>query len=232
MHQRAVAGQQEARQGRRQHDRIAHRDVDRALPDFVLAPGHRHDAHGAGEVGNVERDIGGAVLADGDDAGIERDRRPGRRTAVQFRAFVAAGADFAARALHAVDQLAVKIADIGRQRALAEIIVGRRRRLVIGEIEDADIDGGNRDPRLLAGGKAGDLDAGCATRYSAATGRRLQIDGERLRRLVDREPLHADGAARHALRRRIERPAQGRNDIGAGAPVAADRDFQFASYLP
>ena len=60
---------------------------------------------------------------------------------------VAAGADLAARALHAVDQLAVEIADFRRERALAEIVVVRRRRLVVGEIEDADIDRGDRRSR-------------------------------------------------------------------------------------
>ena len=45
---------------------------------------------------------------------------------------------------------------------------------------------------------------------------------ERARGAVDREPLHADGAARHALRRRVERTAQGGDEIGAGAPVLAD----------
>ncbi len=169
MNSRAVAGQQEARQRRRQHDRIAHGDVGRGLADFVLAPRHRHDAHGACEVRHVEGDFGGAVLADGDDAGIERDRRPGRRTAVQLRALVAAGADLAARALHAVDQVAIEIADVGRQRALAEIIVVGRRRLVVGQIEDADIDRGNHDPRLFAGGEPVDLDWNVQASYSAAT---------------------------------------------------------------
>ena len=44
-------------------------------------------------------------------------------------------------------------------------------------------------------------------------------------RAIDGKPLHADGAARHALRRRIERPAQGRDQIGAGAPITADRQL-------
>ena len=40
-------------------------------------------------------------------------------------AAVAAGADRAARALHAVDQLAVEVAQLGREPALAEIVVVR-----------------------------------------------------------------------------------------------------------
>jgi len=55
-----------------------------------------------------------------------------------FRAAgVAAGPDLAAGALHAVDQLPVEIADLRRQLALAEIVIVRRRRLVVGEVEDA-----------------------------------------------------------------------------------------------
>ena len=92
-----------------------------------------------------------------DDAGIKRERRLRRRRAGQFGAAVAAGADLPARALHAVDQLAVEIADFGGELALAEIVVVGRRRLVIGEIENADIDGGDDDARLLAGGEPGEL---------------------------------------------------------------------------
>jgi hypothetical protein len=119
----AVAGKQKARQGRGQYDRIADSDIGRSLADFVLAPGHRHDSQCAGEIRNVERNIGGAVLADGDETREQCHRRSGWRTALQLRAFVAAAADLAACALHAVDQVAVEVADIGRQRALAEIVI-------------------------------------------------------------------------------------------------------------
>ncbi len=229
MNRGAVAGQQEARQGRGEHHRIAHDHVGRGLADLVLGPGHRHDADGAGEVGNVEGDIGAAVGTDGDDAGEERQRRPGRGIALQRGAGVAAGADLAACALHAVDQVAVEIADFRRQRALAEIVIVGRRRLVIGEIENADIDRGNRDPRLVAGFEPLDLDRDVQRGVRPQQRRRLQIDGERLRRAVDGEPLHADGAAGHALRRRIERPAQGGDDIGARAPIGADRHLHLGN---
>ena len=151
MQRAAVAGEQEARQRRGQHHRIAHGHVAAGAADLVLAPGHRHHPHGAGEGRNVEVDLGGAVGLDGDDAGIERERRLRRRAAAEFGpAAVAAGPDLTARALHAVDQLAVEIADFGGEPALAEIIVVGRRRLVIGEIEDADIDRGDHDAGLFA----------------------------------------------------------------------------------
>ena len=157
VHRALVAGQQEPRQGRGQHHRIAHGDVARGAADLVLAPGHRHDADGAGEGRNVERDLrlSGADL---DDAGKERERRLRRRAAVQLGAGVAAGPDLAARALHAVDELAVEIADLGRELALAEIIVVRRRRLVVGQVENADIDRGDDDAGLIGRAETVDLD--------------------------------------------------------------------------
>ena len=149
MNGRAVAGKQEARQRRRQHDRIAHDDVGGGVADLVLAPRHRHDAQRAFEIGHVERNLRVAVRADRDDAGIERHRRSRGRTALQLRALVAAGANLAARALHAVDQLAVEVADFRRKRALAEIVIVGRRRLVVRQIENADVDRGDHDSAPL-----------------------------------------------------------------------------------
>ena len=84
MHAAAVAVEQEARQRRGEHDRIADDDVAGRVADLVLAPGHRHHARGAGEVRDVEHDLGGAVGLHGDDAGIERERLLGRRAALQL----------------------------------------------------------------------------------------------------------------------------------------------------
>ncbi len=161
---------------------------------------------------------------DRDDAGIERERRLGRRAALQVRPPpIAAGADLAARALHAVDQLAVEIADLGRELALAEIIVVRRRRLVVGEIENADIDGGDDDARLLAGEPV-DLDRHAQRR----------VRPHELRQPACRAPAswplrsienHCTPMARPGMRSpRVERTPQRRDHIGAVAPVASDRD--------
>ena len=65
-----VAERQEARTGRGQRHRIAHDDVSRRVPDFVVAPGHRHDTHGAIEVRHLELGLCGAVSADLHDAGV------------------------------------------------------------------------------------------------------------------------------------------------------------------
>ena len=54
------------------------------------------------------------------------------------------------------------------KRALAEIIIVRRRRLVVGQIENADIDRGNHDPGLFAGGEAAELHRQLQGRVRAA----------------------------------------------------------------
>ena len=50
-----------------------------------------------------------------------------------------------------------------------------------------------------------------------------------LRGLVEAEPLHADGAARHALQAFVQRAVEHGGDVGAGAPVVADRDVDLAA---
>ena len=225
MHGAAIAVEQEARQRRGEYDLVADRDVAVGAADLVFRPGDRHHAGGAGEVRDVEHDLGGAVGIDGDDAGIERERLLRGRAALQLsRRGIAAGLDRAARALHAIDELAIEVAEFGREPALAEIVVVGRRRLVVGQIEDADIDGGDYDARLLAGGKAVDLDRNAHCAVGTQQRRQSEIDRECARLAVDGKPLHADGAAGHALGLRVERTPKRRHHISAAAPVAAGRD--------
>ena len=113
-------------------------------------------AHRAVEVGQLELDLGRAVGADFDDAGEQRQRLLDRRAALHRHAAaaVAAGAQLAALGAHAVDQAAVEVADLGAEPALAEEPAFGLGRLEARQVEDADVDGGNRDARLLAGGQA------------------------------------------------------------------------------
>src|SRR6478735_7053266 len=105
------------------------------MTDSVLAPSDGHHAGGAGKRRDFQARLGAAVGSDGDDAGIEREGGLRRRAALQLAgAAVAAGADLTLGALHAVDQLAVKVANLGRKLALAEEIILRRGRLVVGEV--------------------------------------------------------------------------------------------------
>ena len=106
----AVAGAQEARQRRGQNHRIAHHHVARSPANLVLAPGHRHHAHGAGKGRDIEVHLRRAVGHDLHDAGIKCERRLRWRRATQFGPGVTTGADLPANALHAVDQLPIEIA--------------------------------------------------------------------------------------------------------------------------
>ena len=154
-----VAGAQEARERRGQHDGIADNDVAGRLADFVLAPCYGHHANGAGESRNIKLDLRASIATNGDNPGVKCERRLRRRRAGQFgAASIAARTDLPARTLHAVNQLAVKVADLGSETALPEIVIVGRRRFVVGEIENADVDGRHNDARLLAGNKSGELD--------------------------------------------------------------------------
>ena len=181
-----ITGAQETRQRRREHDRIANNDVAGRLADLRLAPRDRHDTRRAGERRNIELDLRGAIAIDRHNAGIKRERRLCRRRAGQFAtAGIATGADAPCAALHAIDQLAVEVTNLGAEPALAEIIVIGRRRLVIGEIEDADIDCGNNDARLLTGSKTTDLHRNRQLAVRPDHLRKLQIERERFRRAID-----------------------------------------------
>ena len=148
---RAVAGEQELRDAGADHHRIADQHVLDRMADAVARPGHGHDADGAVELRHVEGDRRLAVGADFDDAGIEGHQLLGGRGRGEPRsAAVAAGADLARHALHAVDEQAVEIADLDAELALAEIPVVRRGRLEVGEVEDAEVDRGDRDEGFRA----------------------------------------------------------------------------------
>ena len=149
VHLRAVAEVEEARQRRGDDDGIAHDHRRLRRADLGFRPGDRHHLDRTVEGGNVERDARRAVGADLDDAGKQRQRRLGRQIAFQIAAAVAADLQRAGDAVHAVDQHAIEIADFDRKLALAEEIAARLRRLVPRQIEDADVDRGDRRPRPL-----------------------------------------------------------------------------------
>ena len=116
----------------------------------------------------------------------------------------------------------VEVAHFRREAALAEVILVWRRRLVIGEVENADIDGGDNNARCLAGFQPADLDRDRERTVRLDLRRQFHVERQGARGAIDREPLHADGAAGHALRRRVERTAQSGDQISAGAPILAD----------
>ena len=226
MHGAAIAVEKKARQRRGEHHRVPYGDVTGGAADLVLRPRDRHHPRRAGKIRDVEHDLGGAIGLDGDDTGIERQGLLRGRRALQLDRGIAAGLDLPARTLHAVDELTVEVADLGGEPALAEIIIVGRRRLVAGQVENADVDRGDDDVRLLAGVES--LDFGRDAQRAIGTQQRRQahVERKRARFAVDREPLHADGAAGHALGAAVERAPQRCHHIGAAAPVVADRDAQ------
>ena len=219
---RAVAEIEEARQGRRDDDGVAHDHVGFGRADLRFRPRDRHHPDRAVERRQVEGDARRAVGADLDHAGEQRQRRLGRQIAFEAAGAVAAGLQRAGRALHAVDQHAVEVADVDGELALAEEIAARVGRLVAGEIEDADVDRGDRDLRLFARRETADLDRHGQRLARPGLVRRLDRDVELVGGFVDREPGEAERAARHALGFDVERPMGQRDGVGAGAPVGAD----------
>src|SRR5262249_34293016 len=93
-----------------------------------------------------------------DDPRIERERRLRRRAAVERAALVTAGLDLAGAALHAVDELAVEVANFGGKLSLPEVEGIGRRRVVVRKVEDADGDRGTAHASLLEAAKTVDLD--------------------------------------------------------------------------
>src|SRR5690606_507746 len=132
-------------------------DVLRRAADAGLRPGHGHDAGRAVELRDIEADLRLAFGIELHGTGEEGDELLGRRVAGKRPfAAVAAGAQPPRGAERAVDQPAVEVADLHAEPALAEIPAGRIGRFVAGEVEDADIDGGDRDIGLLVRARAVD----------------------------------------------------------------------------
>src|SRR5690606_125043 len=107
---RAVTLRKEPRLAGGHHQRIADDDVARSLTDRVFRPCDRHDASGAVELRNVERNLDLAFTIDLNGAGEEGDQLfGGRITLGDQSAAVAAGTDAAEGASRAVDQPAVEV---------------------------------------------------------------------------------------------------------------------------
>ena len=101
-------------------------------------------------------------------------------------------------------------------------MLGRIRRLVAGEVEDADVDRRHGDERLVAGGEAGERQRHGQRTARAHFRRGVEGDGERALLATDAEPGKAEGAGRHAAGGDVHRPVKSGRDVGAGRPVVAD----------
>ena len=160
-------------------------------------------------------------------AGEEGDQLFGRRAAFRGECCraVAAGAQPPGDAERAVDQAAVEVAQFEPELALAEEPGLRIRSLVVGQVEDAEIDGRDHDIGVAAGRCACHRNRNgkrrARRRFLGRCGRHLELLFAR----IDLQPFHADGAGRHARFLRFAGPVERGGDIGAGAPVGPDRNL-------
>jgi hypothetical protein len=200
---RAVLGREEARQARHHDDRIAHHHILDRMADALLGPGHRHDPQGAVEVRDVEGDRRPALGVETDDLGLEGDQILGGRRAFEpDHGAVAAGAHHAGHALHAVDELAVEVADLHPETALTEVPTVRRGRLIAGEVQDPEIDRRQGDIDRLAGRGVGDLDRDLEPLARADHARgRIKAELTSSRRSPGSTPAQVSPIARPGMRR-------------------------------
>ena len=224
MHLGAVADIEEARQRRRDDDRVPHSDVGLGGADLVPAPGDSGEPHRAVEARQVERQRRLALVVELDDPGEERERRLGWQIAFEIAALIAAGLNGPGHALHAVDQHAPEVADLDRQLALAEEIRARVRCPVAGKVEDAEVDRRDGDMRLLSRREACDRDRDLERLARLRECWRAEGDVELAPLGADGEPGEPDRAAGHALRLDVERPVSQRDRIGARTPIGPDRE--------
>ena len=217
---------EEARQASLDDDGVAHYQVLGRLADAGGGPGHGHELDGAVEFAGAEAHPGLALVVQPQDAGVEGQQVLGGRRAFQtHQSTVAAGAHHPGGTLHAVDKLAVKVADLHAQAALAEVPGVRVRGREAGEVEDADVHCCQGHEGLCTGGQAGHRQLqlqGLPGRHRAG-GRDFHPQLTLTR--IHRRPGQADGAAGHALGDQVHGPVEQGGDIGPGPPVGGDGDL-------
>ena len=156
---RLVARRQEARQDELRHHRIAHGQRPVGVADLLVAHDHRHQAQFAVEVGNRR-----AAPAPCRRRRLSRGRRRARRFCVGTTAsgrpprLSPPSRKDADRAFLRLDQAAVIVVHADAEPPLAEIKADRIGRFEIGELQDAFVDGGEREIGVFALGKAFDDD--------------------------------------------------------------------------
>ena len=226
-----IAERQESRSRRQHRHRITHDDVAARAAELVGAPRDRHHPDRSVELRQVEIDACLSVGTDPHDAGELGHRRLDWRATLHRHAAptVATRPQPARIRMHAVDQPAIEIAQLGAELRLRVEPLLWPRRLVARQIEDADVDRGNRDVGLLVGPEPVELDRHREPRSGADHGWRVERHLERPGRLVEAEPLETDGAARHPLGRHVHRPVEHRRHVRAGAPGSIDPDRNLAA---
>ena len=197
------------------------------MADPSRGPGHGHQPNGAVEVRDGDLDQGLAPVVEPHHPGEEGHQLLRRGRGQQLgEAAVAAGAHHAGGALHPVDQLAVEVANLQAQAALAEIPLIRFRGLIGGDVQDTLVHRGQGDEGLGPGLQVGDghLDRHGPAGTDAGLDRQVHRQAPVLR--VHPGPGEADGAPRHPAGREVHGPVEDRAHIGTGPPVGGDRQVQ------
>ena len=221
---RAVARRQEGGRGHRHHHRIAHEDRGVGLPDRAVGPGQRHDPQFAVEVGKRHRHGRATAFVQ-----RHRTREPrhqlfrGRRRLRLHGPRVAPRPDRAIGGPAGQDQPSIDIAQRDPKPALAEVVPGRGRRRVAGQIQDALVHRPDRRLHGLPRGRAldGERDLHLAARIDL--GRGGQGGADRAVGRIDRrgrDPQRAD--RRVGGDRRAVRPAAGAGRLGRAGGEGAD----------
>ena len=228
-----IAQRQEPRHGGGQRDGIAHDQVTRTVADFVSAPGNGHNADGAVEVWHFEINVGFAVAANFDDAGIERHDRFNGWVALHGNAArtITAGFQLAAFGPHAVDETAVEIADFKAEFALGVKVVFWCRSFILCEIEDTEINRGDRDAHVFASLNALDLNWHRHFHARLYFGGQIKRNFEFSSALIEADPLDANGAALHAFLVLNHRAIEKRGCVSARAPAGVNSNRNFAAAL-
>ena len=191
----------------------------------VPVVGDGHEPQLTDEIGDVEGDLCLALVVEFHRAAEQRDGACWDNVEPADLAGIAAGPDAPEFVGPGVEQAAVIVAHGDAETTLAEIVAGGIGRLVAGELQDAFVDGGQRDERVLAG-----LQVGHLHRHLDALARRdllgrADLNAERAQGRIEAEPYGADRPGGRAFGGGRQRPPGRDEGIGACAPFGLDRDF-------
>ncbi len=225
-----VAGSQHARRGDFGDQRCADDGFGVAAAVLVFAERQRGDAHGAVEIGHLQRDLGFTfgIERDGTGEQVDGEHLGGRATRLRQWAqrHVAAVAEFGGGAVEAFDDAAVQVIGIDAERAL-----GKEPGVGIGacearDVEDADIDCRYRHVGLLAG-QCRHLHRHRQVGFRLHLLRCLEGDVDLAVTAIHLHPSFADGAGRGDLVGGRTAAEHQRGDIDVVAlPVLGHRDFE------
>ncbi|CUJ06680.1 Uncharacterised protein [Achromobacter dolens] len=222
-----VARGDEARRVQLGHDRRRHHHFGVGAAVVVRGERDGHQTQRAVEVGQIQRDVGLALVVELDRSREQIDQLDllGQALAVAAHGGVTAPFQLALGAVHFLDQLAVHVQQFGRVAMLAEEKVERIGRAVLVDVEDADVDRRQRHHGLLALG-AIDLHADRGLGFGFGLGRGRQLDVELAVGAGDRQEGQAQRArGGHAVTLAAGTEHRRCHVQVMALPALVDRDF-------